>query len=199
MEFYKTIYFEDKIRKIKKEERRNFWLTFFTCKNLIFRISCFLILTLICGLLFFLLRHYSLVNEWHGLQFNRGFAYGIGDDWPTWIGYFIKILPFIILLICIFFTNEWYIQFSLNLIIINSLFNIIDKGLIDTYNGVEHYDAVVDNIRWVAFGFTNNIGDIFIIIGAISIIIGYLYMIYLWYKKKENKNEDTPNNKSPSI
>lgn len=63
MEFYKTIYFEDKIRKIKKEERRNFWLTFFTCKNLIFRISCFLILTLICGLLFFLLRHYSLVNE----------------------------------------------------------------------------------------------------------------------------------------
>lgn len=201
MEILNRIYFEDKIRKIKKEDRRNFLLTFFTCKNLIFRIACFLILTLICGLVFFLLRHDSLVNNWEGLVFNRGIAYGVGDDWPIWVGYFIKILPFIILLFLVFTVNEWYLQISINLIIINSLFNIIDKGLVDTYNGVEYYDTVVDNIKWVSFGFVSNIADILIIIGVIATAISYIYLIYIWYRKKEKdkENEDNPDNNIPTI
>lgn len=199
MEFLNRIYFEEKIKKIKKEERRNFWLTFFTCKNLAFRIGNFLLLTLICGLVFFLLRHDSLVNNWEGLVFNRGIAYGFGDDWPIWVGYLIKILPFIILLFLVFTIPEWYLQISINLIIINSLFNIIDKGLVDTYNGVEYYDSVVDNIRWVSLGFVSNIADILIIVGAVCTVISYIYVIYLWYKKKEKNNEDNPDDNIPTI
>lgn len=192
--------FETQIKKIKWTSLREYCLTFFKIKDLTIRISGYGLITLISALLFFILRANALDDPTASIQFNIGFAWGLGGNWDQSLVYFLKILPTVIFFILSLCLLQWYAYLSVFLIGINSLFNIIDKALVDVYFGTKYYDSVVDYFYWSAFGFTNNIADIFIILGSGLAIISVLYMVYEEYKnsKKRVVAEDDHSPSNPS-
>ncbi|MGL4948018.1 MAG: hypothetical protein ACRC42_01360 [Mycoplasma sp.] len=185
------ILLENKISKIKSESLKNYLNDFFKLKVILLKLLTIFLTTLICATLFFVLRSNSLEQNWDNVEFNKGVAFGIGNDWDLWIVYALKIVPFILMINCFIFFNQWYIFMPFCVMAMNSLFNIIDKALVDEYRGVIHYDAVVDNIRWTAFGFTNNVADIFIVISLFFTISGILYHVYKIFKNDKEESQKT--------
>lgn len=164
-----------------------------------------LVIAILSGTIFFVLRAVSLEEQWAGVHFNTGIAWSWGTDWSQSVVYLIKIIPTIILIVCAFAFNQWYIYVPLFMGGINSLFNIIDKGLVDVYGNQIFYNAVVDNLKWSGLGFTNNFADLFIIFSFIWLLVAIVYEYYVAIKKdreikdeaKAKESHETTNHSTP--
>lgn len=190
------IFFLKNIEKIKYDSFKNYFSEFFTLKVILIKLITFVLTLLICGLCFFLIRNNMLNNPHAHLQFNKGIAFSFGNNMNQDAVYAIKSLISIFFLLLWFFNNKWYLNIFAFIIASNGFFNIIDKAIIDNFNGIEYVDAVVDYI-FLASG-TNiasvaNVADIFITIGICFFILGIIFYIYVIFKEeKEQKNQQQP-------
>lgn len=177
------ILFEHSLKLIKHKPLQLYLLEFFLLKKLLIRIAWMIALVALSATVFFVLRAASLEEQWAGVHFNTGIAWSWGNDWDQSVVYLIKIIPTVILLGCSFAFNQWYLYVPLFLGGVNSLYNIIDKSLVDVYGSQIFYDAVVDNLKWSGLGFTNNFADLFIIFSFICLLIAIGYEYYIAIKK----------------
>ena len=174
--------------KIKKDYLKKYLKEFFLLKNLIIKFICLTITTLICGLIFFLIRQNLLSNPNASITFNKGVAFSSLNDVDQWIVYLIKSLISIVFSLIFIFFNKWFIFIPAYLIAINGWFNIIDKTIIDVFNGISYIDSVVDYVY--INNSVSNSADIFIIIGICCIIAGILWYIYLINKEQKANNKN---------
>ncbi|MGL4951799.1 MAG: RluA family pseudouridine synthase [Mycoplasma sp.] len=74
----------------------------------------------------------------------------------------------------------------------NSLLNVIDKAMIDIFQGKEYIDSVVDYIKMNQFNFTFNVADLLIVISVFGIVVGILYEMYkmISIDKEEDEEEN---------
>lgn len=195
------IFCEQKIQKLKINWLRKWLLDFLNFKNLFIRLISFSIVLLISNVCFFVMRHNSLLNMYSVPVFNRGMGFSVGNDWPEWTVYLLKTLIAVFFLIFSFSFNEWYLNICFFVVGVNSVLNVIDKVMIDHYEGINHYNTVVDYIDWPQFNFKNNIADIFIVTFIILLVIGVIFYIVKAYRKinkddipERIKNEPTEPN-----
>lgn len=184
----KKIYFRNFIDKQKNHHVKEWLNNFFNKKNFLIRICLWSFTLIVFSIIFFVLRANAL-KGWYGEPiFNTGSAFGISSNMPIWVNYFIKIIVSLIFLFLAILFNNFYINTCFWIVFINSMFNVIDKGLVDYYGGEPRFNAVVDYFDWKTF--KNNIADIFIIaftIASVAAILIDFLLSYLKNKKQEIK------------
>lgn len=156
----------------------------FSLYNTIFRVFLILIITLICGIIYWLLRELAISNN-----INIYLNYGIGfnplnqSTLSRTMVYIIKFfIPLIFLIFFIFVTNKFLMSFSY-LIFLNSLFLGIDKSLLIQTWMIYSRNSIVDyfNINNIFF---TNIGDWFIFIGLFGITITSIWSLIIKVNKQ---------------
>lgn len=188
-EFLNKYLFENDIQKIKKEFLRNYLKNFFNIKTLFIKLFTIVFITIFSSVLFFLIRE-NMLNSSEHIVFNKGVGLGIfnNDESQTLVYSFKSILSIVFLLFFIF-SNKWYISSFSFIIGLNGILNLIDKGMVDTFHGISHYDAVVDYI-FIANS-VSNVADVLIVISFCFLILGLIYNIYFEYKKSKEKDKLT--------
>jgi len=198
-EFLQKIFFEKKLKNLKKDWLRNYFLIFFRYEIIFFKIITIFSISLICGLLFFFLREHFINNWTDNVEANSGIGYGLLKNSNQSIVYLLKIIPVIILFGYFIITNNKFNIVLTFIIGINGLYNIIDKTIVDyfvtssgTYEGT-FKNCVVDYIPFNAFNFNCNVADIFITIGTIFLIINLIYLLGKTMRKKPEDQKETKN------
>ncbi len=182
-------------QKIKKDYLKKYLKEFFLLKTIVQKICFALLITLFCGLLFFLIRNNLLLhgNE-NQVVFNKGVAFSfLNSIAPQWVVYLVKSLISILFSFIFIFFNKWFIFIPSFLIAVNGWFNVIDKCMVDVLasNNSVNVDAVVDYI--FILNSVSNTADVFIIIGICSLILGIMWYIYLINKEQKTKNKENKN------
>lgn len=181
-----NVLFFNKINLIHNNEIKNYFLKYFCIKNILFRIFIVLFLTIICGLMYWILRSLAING-----QINLYLNYGIGfnpllqSSISIVDGYIIKFLIPLLFLMFFLIVNNKFLMFFTYLIFINSLFLGIDKSLLIQTYYLYSRNSIVDYIN-INNIFYTNIGDWFIFIGYFGIII--FSVVYI-FKILFNKNK----------
>lgn len=199
-EFPQKIFFEKKLKNLKKDWLRNYFLIFFHYEIIFFKIITIFSISLICGLLFFFLREHFINNWTDNVKANSGVGYGLLKNSNQSIVYLLKIIPVIILFGYFIITNNKFNIVLTFIIGINGLYNIIDKTIVDYFfTSVDvfipprHENCVVDYIPFNAFNFNCNVADIFISIGTIFLIINLIYLLGKTMRKKPEDQMEIEN------
>lgn len=188
--------FERNINNIKNSKIRAYLLEYFRLKKLIFRLFVVLFLTLVCSIFYWVLRTESIDGN---LPNYLNYGIGFNPLHQTTLSiidtYIIKfILPLLFFIFFIFINNKLLMFFSY-LLFINSLFLGIDKFLLVETIYIYSRNSIVDYIN-INNIFYCNIGDIFIFISILGII---LICLFNFIKILKNKNSFINSNKMTFI
>lgn len=178
-------------KRIKNVSLKKYLKEFFLLKTIFLKVLCFLVITLITSLIFFLIRDRLLNDPSSNLVFNTGVAFSFLENANVHFVYAIKIIISLFFGIIFIFSNKWYLFFPSLLISVNGWYNVIDKSIIDVFNNNQHPNAVVDYI-FIANSVANS-ADVFITIGVCCFVVGIIYYSYKLIKqqKDEENNKDT--------
>lgn len=194
MKFFENkILFNEYLSNIKNDYIRKYLISLFDLKAIVIKLISLFILCLVIFILFFVLRSWALGNfEQLNVVFNKGWAFSQGSNLNSELVYLLKSMFTIFFFFGFVFITKWYLSIPMCIISISSLCNVIDKSIVDIYfeGSIYHYsyNTVVDYFYFSNFNFTNNIADIFIIIGIVLEVIALMYYIYNeWKNGKTNK------------
>lgn len=181
------ILFHNKINSIKNKNLRNYFEQYFLLKNILFRIFIILFLSLVCSIIYWILRDFFIDGKIENIYLNYGIGFNplLQSSISIIHGYIIKFLiPLLFLLFFIITTNKMLMFFSY-LIFINSLFLGIDKLLLIQTYYLYSRNSIVDYIN-INNVFYTNVGDWFIFIGYFGIIITSIANMFRTFLSKKS-------------
>lgn len=185
--FLNKICFNEKIDKIKSEDIKEYLKEFLLVKNILIKISLFVLIGIFVLGLSFILRQIFIDNYPNKIIGNTGISFSFLSNVSTAVVYVVQILPSLFMLIFAIFLNEKYLYIGLLVMFFGGLANIIDRALpLDLIvEGGKQFPshAVVDYIPW--FNTKCNLPDIFITLGVIYTIISLVFYIINTFKKSK--------------
>ncbi len=194
--FLNKILFEQKLEKVKKDSLRSYLKDFFLYKNLIFKLITLIFCFIVCAPLFFCIRN-NVLNGSVEPVMNSGAGFSTGENWNQGVVYFIKILIGVLFLSLGIFFNRWYVYIPALIIGFNGWLNVIDKAIVDVWNGESHYNTVVDYIHLAEgskIASVANVADVFITIGICLLVLGIIYYMFALSKENKQAEENKTNN-----
>ncbi len=192
--FLNKIAFVTKLEKVKHEGIKSYLKDFFCYKNLFFKAIGIVFCLIVCAPLFFCIRENVLNSVTAKPEFNLGAGFSAGDNWNQGVVYTIKVIIGLLFLLIGIFSNRWYIYLPSLVVGFNGWYNVIDKCMVDVYNGTCHYNTVVDYIYLAtgsSFASIANVADVFITIGICFLVLGIIYY-FIVLAKEEKKIEQEP-------
>lgn len=184
------ILFYSKLEKIKNDELREYWKTFFSLKTILLKVIILLIVATIVMSTSFGLRQ-IFIDYFPNLIFpNEGISFSFLSNVSSEIVYLIQAIPCVLTFIAFIFINKPSIYIGLLIILFGGLSNIIDRSLnlniIVAGGKLFPNNAVVDYIP--LFNTKCNLPDVFITCGAVITII--FLLIYLVKVIQEDRKEN---------
>lgn len=190
------ICFNSRLQKIKNDDLREYWQSFFLLKNILLKIIILIVIGFVILSTSFGVRQ-AFINHAPNLIFpNEGISFSFLSNASPTLVYVIQIIPCFLTFVFFIFINKPSIYIGLLIVFFGGLSNIIDRALplnIIVANGKYFpVNAVVDYIPW--FNTKCNLPDIYITIGT-GITLIFL-IIYLYKTIKEEKNNKNKTNQS---
>lgn len=189
------ICFNSKLQKIKNDDLREYWQSFFLVKNILIKITFLLIIGFVVLSTSFGIRQAFINHAPHLIYPNEGISFSFLSNASPAAVYAIQVIPCLLTFGFFIFINKPSIYLGLLIVFFGGLANIIDRALpldIIAANGkLFPTNAVVDYIPW--FSTKCNLPDIYITIGAGLTII--FLIVYLYKTIKEEKTIKKETNK----
>jgi signal peptidase II len=132
-------------------------------------------------------------------EFNTGVAFSfLSTNKTPALVYTLQIVPTVIGLIFILFSSNLVNIFACCFITFGGMANLIDRAIVDNYQGVNYVDAVVDYFAFVSFKFgIFNLADSFITIGLFIVIV--LVIISLIVESRNERKKKSMKDDSNKI
>lgn len=188
MKFLKIVLFEKSINKIKNKSVRNYFLTFFSVKQILVKFLIFLVMSSVLASISFVAREYAL-NNWD-YELNPGVAFSLGKNLHSNVIITIQAVPIVFSFVAYIFINNVYLYLPLTFIFIGGSCNLIDRFIPDYgFQGGDLQPSVVDYIYCSTSIF--NFPDIIIVAGCIIFAISCLiYLLIITIKENKKEKEE---------